>query len=183
MNALIPIIVAVIETYAPTTSVQEAARHESIAQDIYDVTSSEKPLYDDDDSRIKTDAVLLSIMSFESGFRRDVDEGSRKGDGGSSWCLAQINIGKGRIRINEDGTVTYGAPDGWTGKDLTSDRKKCIRTELAIVRMSFACATTNEYALLNLYASGRCDWGFNESRHRLFRAKRIEMMLNTPDDY
>jgi hypothetical protein len=49
--------------------------------------------------------------------------------------------------------------------------------------MSFACSYYDEYARLSLYASGRCDWGFNESKHRLYRAKRIEKMLNAPDEY
>ncbi|MFZ1074763.1 MAG: hypothetical protein WAN50_00085, partial [Minisyncoccia bacterium] len=60
---------------------------------------------------------------------------------------------------------------------------KCFKTELAILRASFACETTDEYARLNLYASGRCDWGYRESKHRMVRARRIEKMLSTPDEY
>jgi hypothetical protein len=137
-------------------------------------------LYDDDDSRIKTAAVMLGIINYESHFSRDVDVGTRKGDGGTSWCLAQINIGKGRIHIKDDGSVEFGT--GWSGKDLVQDRTKCLKAELAIIRESFKCKTDDKYARLNLYTSGRCDWGYKESKHRMILAFKLETQLSSSDD-
>lgn len=181
MNLLTPLIVyTVIQSLSPSQTEQEITRKESIARDLIEVVSSEPPLYADDEDRIKTAAVMLAIIDYESHFSRDVDVGARKGDGGTSWCLAQINIGKGRIHVKEDGTVEFGT--GWSGRDLVEDRTKCLRAELAVIRASFACKTEDKYAKLNLYASGKCEWGYRESKHRMKLAFKLEGQLASSED-
>ena len=78
-------------------------RLNSVAEDIAAVVwdEDEKPIFKGPQGRARTAAVLLSIILYESTFRKDVDLGLGKharGDGGKSWCLMQINIGKGNTR-------------------------------------------------------------------------------------
>lgn len=78
-------------------------RLQSIADDIATVVwdENEKPIFKDSQGRARTAAVLLSIILYESTFRKDVDTGvgaHARGDGGKSWCLMQINIGKGKTK-------------------------------------------------------------------------------------
>jgi hypothetical protein len=57
----------------------------------------------------------------------------------------QLNIGAGKT------------PEGWTGADLTADRKTCFRAGLHVARESFRMCKgfpTNER--LSAYASGQC---------------------------
>jgi len=158
-------------------------RYESIARDaigvVYD--PAEKPLFTGNFGRIKTLDVLLSVASFESGFRRDVDFGegrSSKGDEGRSWCLNQINLGKAnsegrtpnRIIVNFGGgyRITSNQEEGWGGQDLVADRKKCFHAALAVLRSSFAsCGKSALQDKLRVYASGSCERGEAESRRRM----------------
>lgn len=163
-------------------------RYESIARDAIEVVydSSEKPLFSGDTARIKTIDVLLAVATFESGFRKDVDYGEGKlsrGDGGKSWCLNQINLGKANAqgKTRDRIVVTIGggyrfttkADEGWGGEDLVSDRKKCFHAALAVLRSSFgSCGATSLQDKLKQYASGSCDKGETESRRRMGLALR-----------
>jgi hypothetical protein len=75
-------------------------RYESIASDLASVVNEEDvaPLFEGPSGRAQTALVALSVASFESYFRRDVDAGERTGDQGHSWCLLQIKIGDGKTR-------------------------------------------------------------------------------------
>jgi len=167
------------KTYAPHAdeTVQEReTRYTSIATDLYDVVNDEDeaPLYDGKDGRIKTALTLLSIASFESGFRKDVDLGlgtQARGDHGRSVCLAQINVGGGRIKLTKTGIEFPQDGSGYSASDIINDRKVCFRIALHIARMSFACGNSEEGSL-QMYASGKCDGGAWESRNRIRRAMK-----------
>lgn len=168
---------------AKETAAETQARYESIANDlievVYDV--NEKPLFEGEDGRAKTVAVLLAIANFESGYRKDVDFGKgrwSKGDGGRSWCLHQLNLGRAnwqgrsptRIVVNADGSFSFTSDKskGWGGEDLVADRKKCFRAALAVARNSFnICPNQGVRESLNVYTSGHCNRGHRESRRRM----------------
>jgi hypothetical protein len=173
---------------ARETPEEAQERYESIARDaieaVYD--SSEKPLFSGETARFKTLNVLLAVATFESSFRKDVDYGEGKlsrGDGGKSWCLNQLNLGKAnaqgktptRIEVNIGGgyRFTTKADEGWGGEDLVSDRKKCFHAALAVLRTSFwSCGRSPLQDKLKVYASGSCEKGETESRRRMGLALR-----------
>jgi len=191
-------IFAVINSVAPVdgpqwlndskeTVAEATSRYESIAKDLVDVVfdPNEKPLYDGPNGRVKTAAVILAIDSFESGFRKDVDYGigsQSRGDHGSSWCLGQINLGDNRFLLKPDGSFEYSSKEGWSGRDLVNDRKKCFRAQLAILRLSYQCPITDDEQKLNLYASGSCYGGVWHSRNRMKRAQRFLDQTTLVDD-
>lgn len=136
---------------ASRETIEEAkVRYESIARDLYTVvaTTPEDQLpFKGKNARMTTLYLMTSIAFFESGFRKDVDFGGGKwgvGDNGHSFCFMQINIGKGKTE------------EGWYGKDLTSDRKKCFRAGLNLIRKSLnSCRGTN--SPLSGYTLGHCE--------------------------
>lgn len=145
-------------------------RYAEIANDAVAVAfdPAEKPIFSGPLGRTKTAALLLSIASFESGFAKDVDEGTRRGDGGRSWCLMQVNLGSARIRVEDQETFAYSfdGKTGWSGKDLADDRKKCFRAALRIARVSYrACGD------LSVYTSGKCAKDEPKAKAREARAK------------
>jgi hypothetical protein len=173
---------------AMETVEQTEARYHSIAEDIATVVwnPSLPPLFSGVDGRAKTASVVESIMSYESGFRRDVDFGlgaAGKGDGGHSWCLMQVrfdhdgdrtatwNKVKGRFKMQgdpEDELV-----QGWTGEELVQDRKKCIEAGYRVMKVSFSmCRSLPVSAWLRAYASGNCEddgGGAQKSESRMNR--------------
>ena len=163
-------------------TVDEAkARYESIATDITAVVfdEDEPALFKGPDGRLKSTAVILSIMSHESSFRRDVDLGLgplAKGDGGRSVCMMQLNIGGGRTgdwnkvqhRFAYDKDPPAEIEKGWTATEIKADRKKCIRAGLRIMRLSFALTADRPVKeWLNVYASGKADAGVQASGNRM----------------
>jgi len=210
LNIIIAWIIALIVSAAPPSrrhhipeareTEQEArVRYASIAKDLVEVVydANERPLFSGPFGRAKTVTVLLAIMTYESSFRKDVDEGHgkfAKGDGGRSWCMLQVNLGQenatgktpnrivtlptGGFRFTTDPTL------GWGGEDLVADRRKCIRAGLAIVRNSFnACGPTTELKnKLKVYASGKCTEGEKESQTRMGLALLWQGRLPTNTD-
>jgi hypothetical protein len=165
-------------------TVEEAtSRYEDIARDTAYVVwdPQESPIFHGSRGRIRTAIVLYAVISYESAFRLDVDTGEgpmSKGDGGASWCLNQVNLGKkdkngntpNRIIVNIGGGYKFtNKPDeGWGGQDLVNDRQKCFHAALAILRSSFAaCSSLPIESRLNQYASGHCDKGEEASRLRM----------------
>ncbi len=193
MNPVFPLIVAVINSLVPAsqqaqtrreTEVEALARYDSIARDLAAVVfrDAETPLYDGPNGRAKTLATLVSIASLESSFRKDVDQGSTLGDGDTSYCLAQINLpGASRIVVHDDGSMSYSTTEGWSGRDLVADRKKCFRAALAIARKSFECPSRTPYDRLSMYASGRCGRGGEASANRVRRAETVMASLTLSD--
>ncbi len=139
-------LVAAMFAWTPAHEV-DRARFTEIASDLAAVVydPEEQPLFSGEDGRAKTALLLASIAAHESTFREDVENGKARGDGGSSWCFMQLHIGAGK-------TV-----EGWTGGELTSDRRLCFRAGLHVARESFRMCTAfpvNEK--LSAYASGQC---------------------------
>jgi hypothetical protein len=137
------------------------SRYESIVRDVVEVAfdEGESPLYGGEDGRMRTALMMLSVASFESGYRKRVDEGQRRGDHGRSYCLMQIQVGNGTTR------------EGWTGRDLVTDRRLCFRAALHILQDSLtACRRLAPQDRLSKYASGRCFENAEVSRTRVDRA-------------
>jgi len=166
------------------TSEQATERFSSIARDAFDIAfdEAEPPLFPGKDGRVKTWATLLSVASFESSFRSDVETGEgkhAKGDNGHSWCLMQIKVGpavkgKTKTRINLDtpyARFTQVESEGIGGEDLVADRKTCFKAALHIMRTSFSmCKKLPVEERLAAYASGSCDKGKQSSRWRVGKA-------------
>lgn len=173
---------------AQETVEDATSRYEDIAKDVAYVVwdPQEKPIFHGSRGRERTATVLLAVITFESAFRKDVDFGVGKmsrGDGGKSWCLNQVNLGKlntsgstpNRIVVTIGGRfkITDRQDEGWSGQDLVDDRQKCFHSALAILRSSFAsCGNNPIEERLTQYASGHCDQGEEASRIRMGLALR-----------
>ena len=147
-------------------------RYAEIARDAFSVAydPSEPPVFAGPDGRARTLALMLSIADSESGFRKDVDLGvgpASRGDGGRSWCLMQVQLSaedqsthRTVRRIVMDGDAWKYANDGktgWGGEDLVSDRKKCFRAGLHMIRVSMrACSYLPVRERLAVYTGGSC---------------------------
>ena len=151
------------QAHAPLeTRDQAMQRYESIARDAASVAldDNEQPLFEGQDGRAQTAVFMLAIASYESSFNKQVDEGSRRGDHGNSYCLMQIRVGLGATR------------EGWSGRQLTEDRKRCFRSALHLLQASFsACRNLPLDDRMSAYASGHCYPNGNVSRIRAGRAR------------
>jgi len=121
------------------------------------------PLFKGPRGRATTMALLLSVAWHESGFRRDVDlgVGSLARGSGTDSCLLQIRVGSGRTQ------------EGWAHKDLVTDREKCFRAGLALMRRSFgSCHRLDQRDWLGVYTRGSCIEQEPYSRNRMTLALR-----------
>jgi hypothetical protein len=169
MESLVSYLVAAMLTWvplhahAPLESREHAQeRYGSIARDVASVAldNTEAPLFEGADARTETAVLMLAVASYESSFNQRVDDGTRLGDHGHSFCLMQIRVGRGATR------------EGWSGKQLVEDRKMCFRAALHILRASFnACKNLPMADRLSAYASGHCFPSAEVSRSRLYRAR------------
>lgn len=135
------------------------ARYEQIAGALAEIAldPEEKPVFDGARGRERTAALVLAIARHESGFRRDVDLGlARHANGGGPYfCMMQVSV-KGRT------------PEGWTGADLTSDRRRCFRAGLHILQHARgSCRAEGPEAWLRLYTGGTCDRGRQAAEQRM----------------
>jgi len=74
-------------------------RYRAVARDAISVAfdPDEAPLFGGRYGRHRTLSLLLSIASWESGYKKHVDydiSPQARGDSGRSWCLMQVNLGK-----------------------------------------------------------------------------------------
>lgn len=154
---------------------------EAIAKEVYE---NENILYKGAEGKKKTVALVLAIMKYESGFRRDVDLGIGRerlakigwNDHGRSWCMMQINLGKKPYLRNgtwvEDSAVN--TEEGFSGRDLLADRGKCVKAGINILRKSMStCRHLPAKDWLRAYASGTCDNGGYQSESRMRLSWRI----------
>lgn len=159
-------LVAAMTAWVPLTAHAEPkdetqARYESIARDAAAVASdaSEAPLFGGPSGRAQTALLMVAVASLESGFKKAVDDGTRRGDHNRSVCLMQIRVGSGATS------------DGWTATDLLSDRTRCLRQGLHYLRGSFnVCRGLPLADRMSAYATGRCVEGEESSRLRVHRA-------------
>lgn len=167
-------LVGAMVAWVPPLHDADRVRYESIAHDVVAVAfdAQEQPAFTGVDGRARTALLMASIASFESGYRADVDDGRVTGDHGRSFCLMQVQvIGK--------------TAEGWTGQDLTSDRKKCFRAALKRIRISFDwCKDHAIEDRLAGYTSGQCRDGEHLARDRFFRARSYwsRTPFSPPDD-
>lgn len=175
-----------IAKHTDETADEVQARYESIAKDLTSVVfdPQEAPVYSGPKGRIQTVALMESIALFESGFRKDVDQGvgpKSRGDHGRSVCLMQIQVGegktpdynivKGRIALPSD--PANEVISGYTSQELLADRSKCFRTALHFIRQSFtACSSLPVANRLAVYASGSCDRGYDQSQQRILTGQK-----------
>jgi len=167
--------------FAVETKAEGLARYGEIADTLIDTAYDPKvkPLFGGPTGRARTIAVMLGVMLWETGFRRDVDFGlgpDGRGDKGRSWCLMQLHIGTGRTqdwntRANRAALPTD-PPDevqqGYSGPELVSNRKACLSEGLRAIRGSFnSCKKLPLEYRLSAYASGSCDKGQQRSKERV----------------
>jgi hypothetical protein len=174
--------------HAKETPEEGRARYEEIANALISVVfdPNEKPIFGGKYGRAKTLALLLSLSWFESGYRRDVDFGIGPlgvGDKGRSWCMMQVHLGRldpiskktpKRIILKGDYfKLVTSSMEGWGGKDLVSDRERCFRAGLHMVRRSFAsCSRYHVLDRLGVYAGGECIREYQKSRVRVRKAQK-----------
>jgi hypothetical protein len=167
MSSLVAYFVAAMTAWIPVRAhlsppEDTIARYESIARDAATVAfdEAEQPLFSGPEGRVRTALLMLSIASFESSYQRAVDIGDGRGDHGNSYCLMQIQVGDGTTR------------EGWTGRQLVTDRTKCFRAALHILHGSFyVCRNLPIEDRMSAYATGRCVENTRASRVRVGRAQ------------
>ncbi len=167
MDSLITYLIAAMTAWVPIRAQPESqeetmARYESIARDVAAVAfdEAEEPLFPGPDGRTHTALFMLSIASYESSYRKKVDQGIGRGDNGHSYCLMQIRVGDGTTR------------EGWTGRQLVTDRKMCFRSALHILHGSFnVCRRLPIEDRMSAYATGHCFENAEISRSRVGRAR------------
>jgi len=171
-KVLVGWMLSVVLTLAPTRLAsitkedpqERADRLASISNDIVDIVfdGEEQPLFSGPRGREKSAVLVATFASHESGFfSRGVDLGTSRGDGGSSWCIMQLHIGKGRTA------------EGWTGPDLIADRKKCVRSGYHIMRSAIKMCGGPEEDRMAAYISGRCDVAVAQSQDRYRHAMKL----------
>ena len=183
---------------------QEAAerRRQEIADAILTVAMdpAEKPLFPGPDGRLRTAIVMNAIASFEGGYHRLVHSGVWKGDckdkpvpgggtrpctiaestkEGNSWCMMQLNIGKGETQ------------EGWTGPDLIGDPIKCFRSGLHALHTSVSACKAAPYSftwekdgpdIFSAYMGGKCVHGSEQAKNRIERAEAFFKTHSPPGD-
>jgi hypothetical protein len=164
VSYLVSAMLAWVPLYAQTSESKDDAlsRYESIAQDAATVAldDQEAPLFGGPNGRTQTALLMLSIASYESSYRKTVDDGTGRGDHGHSYCLMQIRVGDGVTR------------EGWSGTDLISERTRCFRAALHILHGSFnVCHKLPVEDRMSAYATGRCFENAAVSRSRIGRAR------------
>lgn len=166
-------------------------RYEEIADALISVVYNpqEKAIFGGKYGRARTLSLILSVAWFESGFRKDVDLGVgplSRGDSGQSWCMMQIMLGpagidgntKRRIVIEGNNYKISSDPnEGWGGLDLVSDRTKCFKVGITLIRKSFlSCTAIPIEDRLSVYGAGKCIANWQPSRYRVKKAQ--EWMTN-----
>lgn len=127
MRALFVLVLGWMMFLAPGRS------HAPLAMAIVRRVDAERPLFRDDESRVKTAALYVAIAFRESGFRLDA-----VGDGGHSFCAMQVSDGAG------------GSPAA------LHDADACVLAATRVLQWSFRACPAHPVAL---YAAGTrgCD--------------------------
>jgi hypothetical protein len=152
ISALAAYLLTAMTTWVPPHEHSEGAdlalkRYETIANDIAQVAldENEKPVFAGDNGRVQTALLMAAIASYESFYRADIDEGRRTGDHGRSWCIMQVHVPRKTTA------------EGFSGRDLVSDRTHCLVSALHLIQESFAvCRGQKVVDRLALYTVGAC---------------------------
>lgn len=173
---------------AQETKQEAEERVLDIAGDVVEVVYNPETnsLFSGEHGRAKTATLVLAVMTNESGFRKDVDLGVgpyARGDGGRSWCLMQLNIGRKRTirwnyvqdRVPRWNDLTSEVFDGYYGSELVSERRLCVSEGLKIMSASMkACHNLPLNRRLAGYVIGSCSNpdGYPGSEDRFAKAMR-----------
>ena len=128
---LLETVVVMMLTLSP------AKYHAPLAIAIVHAVEAEDPLYQDDESRVKTASLLVAVSFREGSFRTGV-----KGDKGDSYGSFQAYL-PGKTKTLE----------GYSGADLLDDPERQARVALRMIRESFKAAKACG-SELGLYAAG-----------------------------
>lgn len=168
---------------AKETQEEATKRYKEIANDLITVVfdPNEPSIFGGAIGRHRTLALMMGVMKAESSFRKDIDFGLGalgKGDGGQSWCLVQIKLGKevngktpNRINLDNKSFKITKDPKDPGGEDLLRDRKLCLKAGLRMVRAAYhSCGNNKMEERLSIYVSGNCRDGKDSSRNRVVPA-------------
>jgi len=181
MNTLVTWMVGTMLLASPVnpkfeTKQEHKDRMVEIAEDIISVTydTSESPIIPiGKDPRRLAAMLVFGVARHESSFYYNIDKNkgtNSRGDNGRSYCMMQIQVGKGKTS------------QGWSGPDLINDRKKCIKAGYQYMKRSFgACRRHGQLYGLSAYASGSCDKGRSVSKdmvnmgfYYFYRSPKVE---------
>jgi hypothetical protein len=206
MNTLATWIFSIIVALAPPARLSAApdamesaeqakTRYAELAAALAAAVELEKPLFAGDMGKQRTAGLVAVIWYLESGFRKDIDLGigwdklARAGynDGGRSWCMGQINLGKKRVALRDASGKQVGwtwdsarkTANGWTGRELLQDRVKCARATIHALRQSVnGCRNLPYNERLAAYSHGKCSskggQRWSRIRMRIFR-RRVKL--------
>ena len=150
-----------ISAQKDATSETMSARYQALADDYVEVARSEPPLFASDPEHAKTVLLLASIESFESAFKKNA-----VGDGGRSYCEAQIQPGPTGIVLDAQEWHYAGKNEmGIKGAELLSNHATCARVALHMLRVSLR----RTHSLRGYTGEGK---DAPKAKHRLERAER-----------
>lgn len=179
LNVLSNWLFATLVSMTPKTAISSEPseirneRLHAIAEDIVSVVYSEKEssLFSGVNGKEKSAIFIATWAAYESGwFHKNVDKGTTRGDSGRSWCIMQLNIGKGKTK------------EGWTGPQLVEDRKKCISAGYHIMKSSMKMCKGPERDAITAYMSGNCTVGLEHTRKR-YDTAMTTYRANTLDNF
>lgn len=143
------------------TLLEANTRYELEAKNLATAIEKTGRLFKSDEDGKKTAALVLAIAKFESGLTKRVGNGTKRGDGGRSWCYMQLNIGSGK--------VYWGTPEmrTWSGVDVVKDTTKCWMAGIEAIRLSMeSCKYFRGSDSLSAYTSGSCTRGEKKAHYR-----------------
>jgi len=151
MTETIAFLVGLMTFWVPPATDTEIVRYTHIAADSVAVAKEKDWL---GLSQAETAAVILSIASFESGYRKDIDHGIVRGDGGKSVCLGQVQVPRKYREI------------------VATDRRACFRAMLEHVAYSWDwCHRLPWHERLSGYTVGKC---VRSKTSRKYSARMLE---------
>lgn len=164
MTQLIAILVGFMVSWVKPASPHDVERYRSIANDAYMVSTEQDWIGLEP---VETALVILSIASYESNFRSDVDSGAVRGDGGLSVCLGQIKT-----------------HDPVKRAKLAKDRKACFRAMLEYVDRSWSwCRKLPWDERLSGYTVGKCVRSPTSRRYSKRIAESLHALWDSPEFY
>lgn len=158
MKSLVAYLLKAALVWQPTSNAADIQRYTSIAEDVAFVAedTAEPALLRDDETRVKTGLLVMSVARYESRFAQNVDEGKCKSwecDGGHAFTLWQIHPAQG---LKFDGELWQYSfdPERLTGAKLIADRRTAARMAMHMMRQSLR-RTGN----LCIYTGESCEVG------------------------
>lgn len=102
---------------------------------------TEAPLFKDDNDKLRTAALMVSVAFREGSLQADIKGDKNKQGQFTSFCTFQVHV--------PPGTKTV---EGWTGEELAADPEKCVAAALRLMRESVRMCPKHPVAF---YAEGK----------------------------